>query len=370
MGIQDDLRLTIRELSNTYEELSLIYRLSEVLSGMGVDEIAEQVVEEAINTFDVKTAALLFLDDANERLYTKSFRGRWNRDTVISRQDRIIWEAIDEKKPVAFCRLQEAGHTDYEHAEMSILVCPLTGKTRVIGAMLLADKKEETEFFSSDIKLMMTIASQAALAIENAILSSELEDFLLSAIRSLIRALEASSKWTAGHTERVTEYAIGIGSAMGLSTRDIERLRICALLHDIGKIAIPRHILDKADDLTEDELMELKRHPLIGSEILDGFKGLQDVVLGVKYHHECYDGCDSLLGLRGGDIPLMARILSVADSFDAMTSDRPYRRRLTRDEAISEIIRESGRQFDPVVVDAFMKWLSNNIEPSHPEFHT
>ncbi|GAB4405715.1 MAG: HD domain-containing protein [Thermodesulfovibrionales bacterium] len=368
--ISKDLALTIRELSDTYEELSLLYRLSEVLSGMGVDEIAEHVVEEAINTLDVKTAAILFLDDDNESLHTKSFRGRWRKDTVISREDKIIWNAIEEKKPVAFCKLSEAGHEDYEHAEMSVLVCPIVGKTRVIGAMILADRQSRVEFYSNDIKLMTAMASHAALAIENAILYSELEDFLLSAIKSLIKALEASSPWTAGHTERVTEYAIGIGSAMGLNAKQLERLRICALLHDIGKIAIPRHILDKTDDLTEDELMEVKRHPLIGAEILNGFKRLQDVVSGIKYHHECYNGCGSLLGLRGEDIPMMSRILSVADSFDAMTSDRPYRKRFTRDEAVREIIKESGRQFDPAVVDAFRRWLSHNIEPSHPEFHT
>lgn len=364
--LKRDLEVTVRELSDAYEELSLLYKLSEVLSGMNADEIAEQVVEEAINTLDVKTAALLFLDEENEKLYTKSSRGKWSKETAISKGDDIIWNAITARKPVTFCNLYESGYKDYPHAERSILVCPLSGKTRVIGAMVLADKKDQGEFYSNDIKLVMAIANHAALTIENALLYKELEDFLVSAIKSLVKALEASSRWTAGHTERVTEYAIGIGTAMGLSGKRLERLRICSLLHDIGKIAIPREILDKADILTAEEERLIRRHPLIGAEILNGFTQLQDVTLGIKYHHEWWDGDNSLLGLKGEDIPLMARILSVADSFDAMSSDRPYRRKKTHDETIKEIFDLSGKQFDPKVVEAFKQWISQQRPASSP----
>ncbi len=366
MGIQKDLELTVRELSHTYEELSLLYKLSEVLSGMSVDEIVEKVMEEAVNTLDVKTAAFLFLEEEKERLVTRSFRGRWNRDTTIHKDDRIIWNAVINKKTVAFCKLSDAGHADYAHAEGSILVCPLVGKIRIIGAMVLADRESGDEFYSNDIKLMMAIASQAAINVENAVLYKELEDFLLVAIKSLVKALEASSRWTAGHTERVTEYAIGIGSAMGLSMKQLERLRVCSLLHDIGKIAVPREILDKTEKLTEDEEKVIRRHPLIGAEILGGFRQLQDVILGIKYHHEWWDGGHSLLGLKGEDIPLMARILTVADCFDAMSSDRPYRRRKTRDETLSEIRALSGKQFDPNVVDAFAHWFTRQRPASSP----
>jgi len=358
-----DLELTVRELSDTYEELSLLYRLSEVFSGMSVDEIAERVLEEATDTLDVATAALLFFDAHEERLYTKSFRGRWNGDVVITNNDAIIWSAVKEKKPVAFCELREAGHRDYQHAERSILVCPLTGKVRVVGAMVLADRQGEGEFYSNDIKLMMAIASHAGLMIENALLYRELEEFFLSAIQALVKALEASSFWTAGHTERVTQYAISIGSEMGLSGKELEKLRLCSLLHDIGKIAISKEILDKPDTLTDHEIMEIKRHPLIGVEILGGFKQLQDVLLGIRYHHESWDGSK---GLKGEEIPLMARILAVADAFDAMTSDRPYRKKKTKEEATEEIISLTGRQFDPGVVSAFAQWVSRQHHVSLP----
>lgn len=364
--IVKDLELTVRELTDTYEELSLLYKLPEVLSGTSVDEIADQVVAEATNALNVRTAALLLFNAQHETLTTKSFRGNWNKDTVISKEDEIIWNSVTTRKPVAFCNLHQSGYKDYPLAERSILVCPLSGKSRLIGALVLADREDQGEFYSKDIKLVMAITNHAAITVENALLYKELEEFLLAAIKSLMRALEASSRWTAGHTERVTEYAVGIGSAMALSMKQLERLRICALLHDIGKIAVPAEILDKAESLTQEEERVVRRHPLIGAKILGDFTQLQDVILGVKYHHEWWDGSNGLLGLKGEDIPLMARILSVADSFDAMSSDRPYRRKKTRQETLQEIIALSGKQFDPVVVDAFRTWISQPHQAFSP----
>jgi len=361
-----DFELTVRELSDTYEELSLLYRLPEILSGKSVDEITEHVVEEAITTLDIRTAALLLYDEEGRTLYAKSFRGRWNRNTITYSAGGAVWNAVEGRRPVAFCRLPETDQADFALSETSVLVCPLVGKERVIGALVLADRESKTEFYSNDIKLMMAIASHAALTIENALLYRELEDFLLFAIRSLVKALEASSEWTAGHTERVTEYAIAIGTIMGLSGQQIERLKVCSLLHDIGKIAISKEILDKPDDLTQEEIKEIQRHSVIGAEILGGFKQLQDVILGIKYHHEHWDGSDSFIGLKGEDIPLMSRILAVADTFDAMTSDRPYRKRKTVEETVREIVSLAGRQFDPAVVNAFREWVSRQHPVSSP----
>jgi putative methionine-R-sulfoxide reductase with GAF domain/HD superfamily phosphohydrolase YqeK len=342
---------------NAYKEISLLYGLSEILSSMSVDEIAEHIIEEVACTLKVGTAAILFLDEGNERLLTKCFRGRWRRSAVITGEDRIMWSAIAEKRPVNFCNLHRAGYLECGHEKSSVLVCPLIGKTRAIGAVVLADRKPGEEFNSNDIKLIMAIASHAALSIENAQLYKELEEFLIIAIKSLVKALEASSRWTAGHTERVTEYAVGIGKTMGLNRTQVQGLTICSLLHDIGKIAVPKDVLDKKDTLTDDEAKEIRRHPLVGAEILDGFSKLRDVVLGVKYHHEFWDGSNGL-GLKGEEIPLIARILSVADSYDAMISDRPYKKKRTEAEAIREIQALSGKQFDPTVVKAFVEWVS------------
>ncbi|SPQ00204.1 hypothetical protein NBG4_20010 [Candidatus Sulfobium mesophilum] len=158
------------------------------------------------------------------------------------------------------------------------MICPIVGKARVIGAIVVADKEPGEELFSNDSKLLSTIATEAGLAIENALLYSELEALLLGAIRSLVKALEASSYWTAGHTERVTEYALGIGRVMGLEAGMLEKLKISSLLHDIGKIATPKEILNKNGKLERNEWDEIKRHPGRGADILVELKQFKEII--------------------------------------------------------------------------------------------
>jgi len=360
---EHDLSLTVRELSNTYEELSLLHRMSEVFSFLSIDEICARITREAVNTIGVRTAAVLFLDGGGETLHTKTCKGKWDRGLVIDKTMEVIWKSIDSRKASAYCRLIETEHKDHLPELSSLMICPLIGKARVIGAIVVADKESGEEFFSNDSKLLSTIAAQAGLAIENAMLYGELEALMLGAIRSLVKALEASSYWTAGHTERVTDYSLGIGGVMGLEAGLMEKLKISALLHDIGKIATPKEILNKNGKLETNEWTEIKRHPGLGAEILVELKQFEEIIQSVKYHHEHWDGQNGIYGLQQDQIPLMARILAVADAFDAMTSDRPYRQMKTKMEAIEEIERCSGTQFDPSVVQAFLTWVKNFTPP-------
>ncbi|MBI5102465.1 MAG: HD domain-containing protein [Nitrospirae bacterium] len=356
---EGDLALTVRELSNMYEEISLLYRMSEVFSFLSTDEICSRITEEALNTLGVRSAAVLFIDEKKQALYTKASLGTWDASKIFEKDEGVIWKAIASKKPAAFCRLPETEYQGYLPDVGSLMVCPLLGKAKTVGALLVADKQNGDEFFSSDSKLLMAISSQAGLAIENALLYSELESLLVGAIRSLVKALEASSCWTAGHTERVTEYALGIGRVLGLGDETLERLKISSLLHDIGKIATPKEILNKDRMLDYEEWLEIKRHPNRGAEILVELTQFEDIILSIKYHHEHWDGANGIYGLKGDEIPLMARILSVADAYDAMTSDRPYRAMMTPSEAIKEVTRCSGTQFDPEVVRAFLVWTDD-----------
>jgi len=357
-NLQNDLSLTVLELSDTYEELSLLYRISEIYSTLSIDEICLRIVDEAVSTLSVKTAAVLFLDEKGEILYTKAYKGAWDGERKFARDDGVIWKTIVTQKPSAFCRIKETDYCDYIQGIASLMVCPILGKRKAVGAIVVADKEFGEEFFSNDTKLLMAISSQAGLAIENAFLYSELEALLVGAIRCMVKALEAKSRWTAGHSERVTEYALGIGRVMDIETEILEKLKICSLLHDIGKIAVPVEILNKGTQLTETEWREISRHPSAGAEILGEIKQFKDVILGVKYHHEHWDGQGGIFGLRHEEIPLMARILSVADTFDALTSGRPYRPTNSKKDAIDEIVRCSGTQFDPAVVEAFLEWVN------------
>ena len=359
INTENDLSLTIQELSNAYEELSLLYRISEVFSFLSVDEICSRIVSEAVTTIGVKTAAVLFLDEDGTKLCTETGIGSWDKKREFIRDSGILWKSIDSKRPSAFCKLKETEHRDYLPGLSSLMVCPIVGKLKTLGAVVVADKESEEEFYSKDSKLLMTIAAQAGLAIENAFLYNELEALLIGAIRSLVKALEASSQWTAGHTERVTEYAVGIGRVMGLESEIVEKLKISALLHDIGKIATPKEILNKNCKLDELEWIEIKKHPGLGAEILEELKQFKDIILTIKYHHEHWDGERGIFGLKEEEIPFMARILAVADTFDALTSDRPYRKRKSKEDAIKEIVSCTGTQFDPEVVASFLKWAEH-----------
>lgn len=174
-------------------------------------------------------------------------------------------------------------------------------------------------------------------------------------IESLAAAIDAKDKYTSGHSERVARYAEILAQHMGLPEERIEQLKFAALLHDTGKIGISEKVLNKPGRLDSEEFALMKKHPEVGANIIEGIKFLEDGYENILHHHERWDGKGYPRGLAGEDIPLGARIIAVADAFDAMTSDRPYRPALTYVEAYKEVLACSGSQFDPKVVDAFIK---------------
>jgi putative two-component system response regulator len=204
--------------------------------------------------------------------------------------------------------------------------------------------------------------------------TGEIKKLFLGAIEALVSALEAKDRYTGGHSRRVTEIALALGNELGLSTKDIEDLRWASLLHDIGKIAIDQTIQNKPGKLTREEYEHIMLHVHIGAEIV------KPVVNGkiskmIEHHHDHYDGKGLHQVIAGSDIPLGARILAVADAFDAMTSDRPYRAAMSISEAIDEIKRCAGTQFDPIVVAAFLKTAEivatrvRSLQSGAPEGH-
>lgn len=185
----------------------------------------------------------------------------------------------------------------------------------------------------------------------------ELQEIYNALIHSFVNALDAKSPWTKGHSERVTQYAVSIAKELGLKHKDIENIRIAALLHDIGKIGTYDILLDKPGRLTDEEFKLVKMHPVKGEEILKPISQLGKILPIIRHHHERIDGNGYPDGLKGSEIPFCARILHVADSFDSMTADRPYRPNPGIEYAISEFKKYSGTQFDPQIVEAFLSVL-------------
>ena len=188
----------------------------------------------------------------------------------------------------------------------------------------------------------------------------ELEKERLASIEILRRTVDAKDTYTRGHSDRVSEYSVLIGKKLKLSEDKLKLLKIGGLFHDIGKIGIPDSILLKTSKLTDDEYNEIKKHPSIGAHILENSSIFKDIIPIVLYHHEKFDGCGYPAKLKGEDIPFLARIVAVADTFDAMTSKRSYRDALPLDIVKQEFIKFSGTQFDPVVAKAFLEILEFN----------
>jgi HD-GYP domain-containing protein (c-di-GMP phosphodiesterase class II) len=229
----------------------------------------------------------------------------------------------------------------------------------LLGLLLMGKKNNGREFSRSELDFFAALASDVAMAIRNAQLFKELEqeltkthELFVHTTMALAAAVDAKDHYTRGHIGRVTDISLKIAGEFGKINKKaqdeqfLESLYIASLLHDIGKIGISEAILNKEGPLTPEERKIIQDHAIIGVKILEPIKELGEAILGVKYHHEWYDGSGYPEGLKGEQIPLIASIIAVADAFDAMTIDRPYRRARTTEEAIQEIKKQSGKQFD------------------------
>jgi response regulator RpfG family c-di-GMP phosphodiesterase len=241
---------------------------------------------------------------------------------------------------------------------VSILAVPLKMKTRLLGFICVASFTKTKRFDEGQRKLLSIVASRAAAAIENARLYEDLRATFQQTIQGLAKAIDKMDRYTSGHSDRVAIYATYLAVRLRLPPDVVEIVRQSALMHDIGKIGCVMN-LNKPGKLTQDEYEIFKLHPTYGKDILDPIRFLHPLIPGVHLHHERWDGRGYPLGLKGNDVPLIARIIAVADTYDAMTSDRAYRRALPHEVAVNEIERCSTTQFDPEVAAAFCAGLDD-----------
>ncbi|HEX9758326.1 MAG TPA: HD domain-containing phosphohydrolase [Nitrospiria bacterium] len=242
----------------------------------------------------------------------------------------------------------------------SALGFPIRGKQGIVGILIVLRKLERNKLSQTDIEFITILLNHLAIAIDNNRLFNDLEESHFEAIRALADALETKDAYTRGHSDRTVDFAADIAKQFGLSPEETEHIKYAAILHDIGKIGIPESILNKPGPLTEEEFEVMKKHPELGSNIVKQIKFLAPVAPLIFHHQERFDGKGYPIGLSGDAIPMGSRIIAVLDAFDAMTSDRVYRKAPGKVRAIAELKQFSGTQFDPQVVAAFLNLLEEN----------
>lgn len=241
--------------------------------------------------------------------------------------------------------------------QKAILTVPVRNNGKIIAVIQAINKKGGGYFTKLDQQLLESATEFIGLSLEKAKLYDELYTMAFDLVTSLASAIDAKDEYTQGHSKRVTEYALMIGDAMNLHSEQMEILGYMAMLHDVGKIGITDSILNKQTALTKEEFEIMKTHTSIGERILTSTKSLSYLAGGAKYHHEKYNGTGYNEKLKGEAIPLEARIIAIADTYDAMTSDRPYRKGLSMETALEEIQKYAGTQFDPHIVEKFVETM-------------
>lgn len=350
------------ELSRKIETLQIMHEIDvSILSTLDIHDMLETIVLMVSRVVPSDRVTVALVDEERGGLvYNAGFGMKMSKGCFIPFDDTSAAKVVKtarpqftsdlalEREPLSLEKmLLDEGYRS--HIRM-----PLVVREEVVG-LLNVGSKRVAAFAPEHLSTLEKLSSQIGVALENARLVADMREMFKNTVRTLSAAIDAKSHWTAGHSERVVACSLAIGKEMGLDEKGMNNLEIAGLLHDIGKIGTYELIIDKQEGLTEDELKIIKQHPIKGAEILSPIKQLKDIIPAVRHHHEFYNGSGYPAGLKGEDIPLQARIVGVADSVDAMGSDRPYRKGKTRDEIAEELRRCSGTQFDPKVVDAFLR---------------
>lgn len=352
-------------------QLESLVKVNQIVnSTLHLNELLSLIMELTTKLTKAEASSLMLIDEEHNEFVFEVAIGEKKEKLKKIRlpvTEGIAGWVAKNKRPLSISNVQKdprfSSKIDKEvkFESKSILCVPLLIKDRLIGVVEAVNKIGEEGFSQDDLELLQAMANQEAIAIENARLYEDLKDLFFNTIKALVITIEAKDPYTHGHSERVMIYSQAIAQELNLSNDEKETIRLAGLLHDIGKIGIDEAIIRKIERLTDEEFAQIKKHPDIGAEILKPIKQLQAIVPGVWQHHERYDGYGYPKRLKGEEISVAGRILAVADTFDAMTSDRPYRKGLSHQRALDEIKEHACSQFDPEIANAFLKAYEEGI---------
>ncbi|PKK92077.1 MAG: hypothetical protein CVV64_01275 [Candidatus Wallbacteria bacterium HGW-Wallbacteria-1] len=373
---QDDLRLVTAlasQMASSIEKLRLYASMEQkirelstvnsvvtkVNSSINLRTVLDMVIDLLVETLGADSGSLMLYNNDTGTLEIEVSRGFSSGPpiTTFPLGFGVAGSVAKTRKPALVEDSSISGAYAMAPGErpLSMICAPMVAKDKLLGAICLErETSGGTSFDTSNLELLVTLANAAATAVDNANLYRDLLNIYFETIQSLAAAIEAKDAYTHGHSRRVTEYSLALAGIMDCDHNTLDTIRHAALLHDIGKIGINESILLKPGKLTDEEFSTIRSHPVMGSKILESIDFLATVRAQLKHHHERWDGRGYPDGLKGDQIPPGARIIAVADTFDAMTSTRSYRSALDWNVARDEIVRCSGSQFDPKVVDAFL----------------
>lgn len=364
--LYEEAQAQVKELTTLVEVGSLL------LSELALDELLQLAMSLTTQVMRAEASSLLLLDEATRELVFHVALGEKGEEVKQFRLplgEGIAGWVAQTGEPLLVNDVHADPRFRRDIAEaidfptQSIVCVPLKTREQIIGVIEVINRRDGAPWGPRDLDLLKALAAQMAIAIENARLYTNLERFFLNTIASLVAAIDARDPYTHGHSQRVMEYALAIAEEMKSPAEDMNAIRVASLLHDIGKIGTPEGILKKPGRLTAEELAEIRRHPVTGSEILSHIDELGRVAQIVRHHHERYNGRGYPDGLKGENIPRAAQIVAVADALDAMTSDRTYRAAFAPEVAMEHLRRGAGSQFDPQAVQAALRLYRRGLIP-------
>lgn len=337
-------------------EMMSFYKISEAMTlEIDLDKLLKLILETAIREFKADYTAAHFIEHDGSMKCRENICQDEKSITELTRFSQQMANEVGYKGRSLIINDDETFANSGIKMIRSALCHPLVVKGKVIGALSVIRTRNLHKFTTGELTTLSLFANKAAIEFENARLYRDLEDAYFDTVAVLSNAIETRDRNTGGHTERVWRITYDIAAILGWKTESLKELKMGAMLHDIGKIGVPDSILNKPGPLAPDEFAIMKKHPEIGAAMIEKIVFLNPALPYILYHHERYDGTGYPYGLAGEDIPIQGRLLAVVDTFDAITSDRPYRKGRSRESAIEEISLNSGTQFDPLVVDAFLK---------------
>ena len=347
-------------LRQSFEELSQLYRLSETIaSALTFSRVLTLLLDVLREVVDYEAGMLYLYDERTgvlrmnlEKNVSPELRRRFEAQ---EREGTLLW-ALKQGRTLVLADNGQGAWTQglaENETGRSFLLVPILARNKPVGLLNLAVATGAGSFSQRDLSLLAILANQAGISLENARLYEAVRQDYVDVIQALAGAVDARDHYTREHSNRVSLYGVAIARHLRMDEAFIEAVQFGGLLHDIGKIGIPDLILNKPGRLTDDEFGIMKGHSQLGAGLLRRVESLSHLVPLVLYHHERFDGRGYPEGLAGKKIPLGARILNVADSFETITSDRIYHKARSFEEGLEEIKRCSGGQFDPEMVDAF-----------------